>query len=344
LTCEILDIGQCEPHQFIPLLEAESRAWRENLCWDFTASAKLICNCLEEQRLAGYALVIENQIRGYCFFFCEGDKGLIGDLFAEPTATKIGQVRKLLEYTIAKLASTPGLRRIEAQLPHFSVEQLEPCFRARCFEAYRRRFMAVRLADPTPEPHPGRRRALESFLGAHPAPADFSLELWQRKYDREAAQLLYCAYGHHVDTVVNDQYGSIVGTTRLIENIVHHGGCGEYLPRASLVAIHRSTQKLAGLLALTAIGHQSAHIPQLAVAGQFQRTGLATAMLHSGFKELARQGYRKVSLTVTDLNAGAVRLYERLGFETFRPFGAFVWTRPQKPPGAPTSVWPSEGP
>src|SRR5712692_3167199 len=325
LTCEILDIRECDPQQFMPLLEAESRAWRENLCWDFTASAKLIRNCLEEQRLEGYALLVENRIRGYCFFFCDRDKGLIGDLFAEPTATKIGQVRKLLECAIAKLASTPGLRRIEAQLPHFSVEQLDPCFRARCFEAYRRRFMAVRLADPTSEPHLGV-RSLENSPGAHPAAEDFSLELWQRKYDREAAQLLYYAYDHHIDTAINDQYGSIVGTSRLIENIVHHGGCGEYLARASLVAIHRSTQKLAGVLALTAIGHQNAHIPQLAVAGEFQRTGLGTAMLQSGFTELAQQGYRKVSLTVTDLNAGAVRLYERLGFETFRPFGAFVWT------------------
>ena len=54
-------------------------------------------------------------------------------------------------------------------------------------------------------------------------------------------------------------------------------------------------------------------------------TGLGTAMMELSFAGLAKAGYREVSLTVTDLNAGAVELYERLGFGTFRKFGAFVW-------------------
>jgi ribosomal protein S18 acetylase RimI-like enzyme len=158
--------------------------------------------------------------------------------------------------------------------------------------------------------------------------ADFLLQPWERKHDREAAQLLYCAYRNHVDTAINDQYGSAAGTARLIENIVQHSGCGEYLAQASRVAVHSSTQQLAGVLALTAVGPRNAHIPQVAVAAQFQGSGLGTTLLESSFRELTQQGHHEVSLTVTDLNAGAVRLYQRLGFETFRPFGAFVWSRP----------------
>ncbi len=150
---------------------------------------------------------------------------------------------------------------------------------------------------------------------------------WERKYDREAAQLLHRAYSHHIDTVINDQYGSVAGTGRLIDNIVHHRGCGEYLPRPSLVAIHRATQKLAGVLAITSVRPETAHIPQVAIANEFQGVGLGTTMMEWSFQELAEAGYREVSLTVTDLNCGAVRLYERLGFETFRVFGAFVWNR-----------------
>ena len=51
-------------------------------------------------------------------------------------------------------------------------------------------------------------------------------------------------------------------------------------------------------------------------------------MLKLAVEELQRQGFKEVSLTVTDVNRGAVRLYERLGFETFHTFGAFVWNRP----------------
>jgi ribosomal protein S18 acetylase RimI-like enzyme len=50
-------------------------------------------------------------------------------------------------------------------------------------------------------------------------------------------------------------------------------------------------------------------------------------MLRNAFEKLSRAGYNEVSLTVTTLNSGAVRLYERMGFRTFREFGAFVWMR-----------------
>ncbi len=326
MRCEVVDIRQFEARPFARLLEAESRVWRDELHWDFTSSARLISNCLEERRLSGNALVVEDQIRGYCFFFLDGEKGLIGDLFVEPGAADLAQVRSLLECTVEKLMATRGLRRIEAQLPHFAYEQLEPSFRAHCFDGYRRRFMVVSLTRrPRPTATPAGAASPGSGVDVL---SDFVVQPWERDHDREAAELLYSAYRHHVDTAINDQYASAAGTARLIENIVRHSGCGEYLPRASRAAVHRSTGKLAAVLALTAVGPRCAHIPQVAVATQFQATGLGSALLESSFEELAREGHEEVSLTVTDLNAGAVRLYERLGFETFRPFGAFVWNRP----------------
>jgi len=108
---------------------------------------------------------------------------------------------------------------------------------------------------------------------------------------------------------------------------MHQRGCGEHLPQASQVAIHRATGKLAGVLALTSVRAHTAHIPQIAVAREFQGTGLGTAMMELGFENLSQRGFQEVSLTVTDLNAGAVRLYERMGFENFRTFGAYVWNR-----------------
>ncbi len=78
---------------------------------------------------------------------------------------------------------------------------------------------------------------------------------------------------------------------------------------------------------MTTVRPRTAHIPQVAVANDFQGSGLGTAMMETAFQDLARQGFEEVSLTVTDSNAGAVRLYERMGFETFRTFGAFVWER-----------------
>ena len=312
---EIVDIRHFDAGDFAPLLDLESEVWRSKMRWDYTSSARLISSCLEEKRLSGYALVERNRIEGYSFFFYEDDKALIGDLFVQANGAELERGLVLAEHVIETLLATPGLRRIEGQLPHYNFEDLEPCFRARGFEGYLRRFMAVPLRHrPAP-------------LAAPRSLSEFSIQPWERRHDRASARLLYHAYRGHVDAVINDQYSTVEGTTRLIENIIQHRGCGEYLPENSLVAIHKPTHKMAGILALTAVRPSTAHIPQVAIARDFQGRGLGSAMLERAFEQLTKVGYQEVSLTVTDDNAGAVRLYGRLGFESFRTFGAFVWNR-----------------
>jgi ribosomal protein S18 acetylase RimI-like enzyme len=214
---------------------------------------------------------------------------------------------------------------VEAQLPHFSFEDVEACFRAHGFEGYRRRFMSASLekhlrVSATLECSP---RSPEGSILTD----DFLLVPWEREYDREAAELLYKTYRYHVDAAINHQYDSLAGATRLIENIVREQGCGEFLAGVSRLAIHRRTQRLAGILAATTVRRHTAHVPQLAVAPPFQRCGLGTFLIESLLRELCQQGFQEVTLTVTDANEDAVRLYERLGFETFKSFGAFVFNR-----------------
>lgn len=318
---EIIDIRHFAPVDFSPLLNAESKAWHDELYWDFTSSARVISNCLHEKRLSGYALISGGKIQGYCFFFYDGTKALIGDLFVDRRFQETKYTFRLLEHVTETLLGTPGLRRVEAQLPHFGFEQIEPFFGARRFQSYLRRFMLLALADRT-----------RPFLTSGPAAKggqrvldEFEIILWERKHDGDAGRLLYHTYRDHVDAVINDQYTSLNGTSRLLENIIHHQGCGEFLPRVSRVAVHRSSQKLAGILAVTAVRKHTAHIPQVAVAEEFQGCRVGTTLMEAAFGDLVKRGFQEVSLTVTDANAGAVRLYERIGFKTFRKFGAFVF-------------------
>lgn len=332
MAIEIVDIRHFGARDFKPVLTAESFAWISALRWDYTASAQLISACLAEKRLSGYALLSEKQIYGYSFFVYEGTKGLIGDLFVQPNGTVRQHALLLLEHVIETLKATPGLTRIEAQLPHFSLEDLAPCFQQHRFETYLRRFMALRLKDRSiHQPDSTAFQVGESALGRLNS-QDILMEAWQRKHDEAAARLLAEVYRGHVDAAINDQYQSISGSARLIENIVHLRGCGENLADASLVAIHRPTGRLAGILALTAVRPSTAHIPQIAVAFAHQRSGLGSALLGSSFRELDRLGFEEVSLTVTDQNASAVQFYERLGFKTFHTFGAFVWDRTSEKP------------
>ena len=320
----IVDIRQLNMQQFQPLLQAESRAWLEDLRWDYAPSAEMIAAYLDEKRLSGFALVEEDIARGYCLYFREAYKGMIGTLFTERSDSGTDKACELLGRTIDTLVGFGNIRRIEAQLPHYTVSQIGPYFRSRAFQTYLRQFMAFRLGISSANRNP----AASQAKGASRPPGNFAFLPWDRRYDREAAQLLHHVYQNHIDAVVNSQYCTIAGTTRLVESIVRHRGCGDYLQQASIAAIHVSTGKLAGILGLTAVRPGTAHIPQIAVAASYQGIGLGSAMLRAAFEKLAREGFTEVSLTVTTLNSGAVRLYERMGFRTFREFGAFVWTRP----------------
>jgi ribosomal protein S18 acetylase RimI-like enzyme len=327
LSVEVVDIRLMEARDFDPLLKAESSAWITALRWDYGPSARLISACLADKRLSGYALLSDRRILGYCFFLYEGDKGLIGDLFIQPNGGSRDHALLLLENVIATLKATPGLRRVEAQLPHFAVDELADYFRDQQFRIFLRRFMALCLNDRPTRALPLGAPGSSYSESSRPLTSDFMIGRWQREYDEAAARLLYFAYRGHVDAMINDQYGSVAGSARLVENIMHLRGCGENLPEASRTAIHRASGKLAGILALTAVRPGTAHIPQVAVATEFQRQGLGLALMESSFRELDKLGYREVSLTVTDENRDAVRFYDRMGFETFRTFGAFVWNR-----------------
>jgi ribosomal protein S18 acetylase RimI-like enzyme len=320
-----VDVRQLHAQQFQPLLLAESRAWLEDLHWDYVPSSGLISSYLEEKRLSGYALLEDELARGYCLYFREGSKGLIGSLFVDTSDSRSGREIDLLRKAIDALSGFSDIHRIEAQLPHFSLAQIGPYFRSRAFQTYLRQFMTFRLAE---SPAGGGSSTSRSGSRGAALTADFVFKPWERKYDHEAAQLLHHVYRNHIDAAVNDQYGSVRGTTRLVESIVRHRGCGDYLQQNSIAAIHQSTDRLAGILGLTAVRPGTAHIPQIAVASSFQGVGLGGAMLRVAFEKLARAGFAEVSLTVTTLNSGAVRLYERMGFRTFREFGAFVWGRP----------------
>ena len=319
MVFEIIDIRHFQADAFTPLLQLESKAWGEELRWDYEPSMRVISQCLAEKRLSGYALINDGRIVGYSFFVCEGEKGLVGDLFVVNDAARERSL-DLLDHVLETLLAIPGVRRVEAQLPHYRTEHLEPRFAEYGFKTYGRRFMACSLDGP-------QTRSASEHTPTHFAPSDFAIETWERRHDPLAAQLIAHTYRGHVDAAINDQYASAAGASRLIDNIFDLRGCGEPLPEACLLAHHVPSGKLAGLIALTSVHRATAHVPQVAVGYDFQSQGLGTALLELSFREARRLGYHEVSLTVTDLNRGALRFYERLGFGTFRTFGAFVWEK-----------------
>jgi len=320
LSCEVIDIRQFDSGALVPLLDAETQAWDLDLRWDYTSSRNLIATCLDDKRVAGYVLRDRTGIRGYSFFFYEEGKGLVGNLFVEGPQGRTERAHQLLRHVLETLLATPGIHRIETQLPHFSYESLDPLFKEHEFEGFHRRFMVLPLTQSRWSAYGSGPSSMD-----HAALRNYRLVPWERRHDMGVAEVIYGAYRDHIDAHINDQYASLAGARRLVESILQQRGCGELQPKASRVAIHLPSGKVAAALAVTAVRARTAHIPQIAVAPGFQNQGLGSALLGIAFQDLIQNRFEEVSLTVTDLNAGAVRLYESLDFYTFRNFGAFTW-------------------
>jgi ribosomal-protein-alanine N-acetyltransferase len=88
---------------------------------------------------------------------------------------------------------------------------------------------------------------------------------------------------------------------------------GELAKPASMCLGAFEGEQLAGYLIISRYV-DAWHVMNIAVAPQFRRRGIATALLQKLF-ELTEDGSRRgYTLEVRTSNAGAIKLYERLGF------------------------------
>src|SRR5690349_17312766 len=112
----IVDLRHLRAADLDPLLEEETEVWRENLDWDFHASADLVRRFLDMQSLNGCALLTNGHPVGYCYFVSEERKGLIGDLYVMKEFVTRESEEQLLESIVDSLIKTPFVKRIETQL------------------------------------------------------------------------------------------------------------------------------------------------------------------------------------------------------------------------------------
>ena len=153
----------------------------------------------------------------------------------------------------------------------------------------------------------------------------FKIEPWADYYQDDAAALIAAAYEGHIDSRINDQYQSLTGARRFLNNIVQFPGCGSFFRPASFVAFDRQTRWLTGLLLASFISPSVGHITQICVAPDARGSGLGYALLDQAISVMRQNGACRVSLTVTAANTHAVNLYRRCGFEEVRRFFAHVW-------------------
>ncbi|MBV9479535.1 MAG: GNAT family N-acetyltransferase [Acidobacteria bacterium] len=313
---EILDLRHFSSADLRPLIDDETRTWSRLLSWDYSGSAEMILRYVDAKILPGYAAIDRGRIFGYAFFVYEGNKGVIGDLFvASNNGSRLPSRRevesRLLVHVIETLQQSPGIHRVEAQLLAHESGLVSRPFLEQGFQRYPRLFMVQRLDRHLPNS-----AALPKHIRIRP---------WGEEDYQPAAAVITAAYRGHVDSDINDQYRTLSGALRFLNNIVRFPGCGTFDPESSFVAINTGLRSVLGVILCSRVRHDVGHVTQVCLLPEYRSHGIGEALLGCSAANLRRRKFSSLSLTVTEVNTRAVDLYKRLGFETKRVFDAFVW-------------------
>lgn len=334
VSIEILDLRHFAAPMLRPVLDAESELWRQRLHWDYRTSSKLLMQYLDSHMLPGYAALEAGQVTGYAFCIYEESKAVIGDVFAlnshpnglgalprfalslrAPTPASAHEIEQtLLKHLFETLVNSPHVDRIESQLLLHPSGIHSAIFRQAGFQVFRRLFMVQQLHDRWSEPHLELPRGLE-------------LRAWRDEDLTPAGLLIAEAYRDHPDSVINDQYRSVHGSQRFLNNIVRYSGCGTFSAQVSHVVVNRATREIVALVLGSRVSPQSGHITQLCVHPGYRRLGLARMLLCVAAFQFMRHGATEISLTVTESNTSAIELYQAEGYTSLHVFDAAVWQR-----------------
>jgi ribosomal protein S18 acetylase RimI-like enzyme len=317
---EILDLRHFTARQMRGLLEAEARAWEQRLRWNYQGSTELLLQYLDSRILPGFVALDRGRICGFTFCVYEGQKAVVGDAYA--VANEPEQVLRitqtLLRQLLELLLNSPGIQRIESQLLLYDAGTIDDIFTGAGFTMYPRLFMELSLPAAS-KPFDG------NGSGQHAAlPPNIELCRWSPAHYQLAAELIHESYLGHIDALINDQYCSLHGSLRFLHNIVRFPGCGVFDGSESWVLRDTQTGMLAAMILCSRVAGDVAHITQLCVAPTHRREGLGRFLLEHSVGHLSRSGFNAITLTVTEANRQAVRLYEELGFFVRHRFDAMV--------------------
>jgi ribosomal protein S18 acetylase RimI-like enzyme len=322
-SSEILDLRHFAAPLLRPVLEAEGELWEQRLHWDYHASTRLLMQYLDNHMLPGYAALEAGRVTGYVFCVYEETKAVIGDVFALPTTpdganggsgSAHATEDTLLKHLFELLLNSPHVDRIESQLLLHPSGSHSDAFRAAGFQIFRRLFLV---------------QALEGRWSPPPAdlPGNLEVRPWREADLAPASRLICEAYRSHPDSLINNQYRSVHGSMRFLNNIVRYAGCGSFVPQASHVVVERTGRELAALVLGSRVSAQSGHVTQVCVHPAYRRRGLARLLLAQAAFSFMRLGATEISLTVTEANSEANELYKDEGYQCAHSFDAAVWQR-----------------
>lgn len=315
LSPEVVDLRSLSAADLAPVFAEEAQVWWQDYEWDFAPVAEQLNLHLEARQLPGCALRLHDGIIGYTYCVIEEDKGMVGGLFIVKAYCTRENERLLLRATIDMLRQNPYLHRVESQLMLMRHAPAIPRFSAdfpyaRYVHTFERVLMEV---DPRSAPR-------TEWRTAH-----VLADRWQDRLLDEASRVVTQAYRGHVDSQINDQYRTVGGSRRFLNNLLNFPGCGRFQPSSSKVALDARNGELRGLVLTSLISPRIGHITQICTLPAARGQGTGRLLLGQALEALAAAGCEKVTLTVTLRNEAAIGLYHSFGFTATRKFAAHVW-------------------
>lgn len=152
-----------------------------------------------------------------------------------------------------------------------------------------------------------------------PAPVGYLFLPWQSKLLQHHAEVKFRSFRNELDANVFPCLGDADGCVRLMKEISNRQG---FIPQATWLVQHQNeaTGKIENCGTVQGIRSQTdvGAIQNIGIVGHHRGNGLGSQLMHHCLKGFQEAGVRFVTLEVTSHNTGAMRLYQRLGFEVLK--------------------------
>ncbi len=306
---ELIPLSSVNSYSIRDILREEQAAWISDLKWDYREPQQIVSEMMDRAELPGHVALIEGQPAGYSYYLCRQDQGLLGNCFVTARLCGQGLEERLLRANIESIRRNPRISRIEAQLVDLRNSRPGRFLERLGFRSFERCFL-LRGVEP---------------CGLMPLSDELSLEKWNDAALEPAAKLTALAYQGTSDWEMASHYRSPSDCLDFLCGVVFRPGCGLLLREASFCVWAHGRGSLAGFILTSVVSTKNGHVPQVAVAPDYQGQGLGTVLLGRAIQALFEMGYLSVSLSVTSANQRALSLYRKLGFQPLFLFDAFAW-------------------
>jgi len=160
----------------------------------------------------------------------------------------------------------------------------------------------------------------KSILDSPQLPPDFWFVEWSDSLIETHADVLHHSFRNDLDGTIFTNFRQYKHCRRLIEMLADSP---HFLPASTLLiaygkpdGIFEYVANIQGLKLADDLGA----IQNVAVMPEYRRRGIGQALVQGALQGFQRSGVQRVTLEVTSENLTALKLYDRIGFTTFRVY------------------------